>query len=90
MSAPVPRGVEHLANIRRILAGTLGIAADGIAMEHDFLDRLAMDELDLFDLADIVDRTYGLEIPEDEWAALRTVGDLCALLSARRVSVIVP
>lgn len=89
MSAPVP-GLEHLANIRRILAGTLGIAPDDIAMEHDFLDRLAMDELDLFELADTVNRTYGLEIPGYEWAELRTVGDLCALLSARRVAVIVP
>lgn len=76
-----PAGVEHIANLRRILAEQLGIAAADIAIEHDFLDRLAMDELDVFEFAEAIDRTYGVEITDDEWQDLRTVGDLCALLA---------
>jgi acyl carrier protein len=89
-AAPTLPGLAHLANLRRILATILGVPPSDIAVEHDFEDRLAMDELDLFELADIIERTYGIEVTEDDVQALATVGDLCALLALRNVTVIVP
>lgn len=85
-----PPGVPHLANVRRILATILGVPPSDIAIDHGFEDRLGMDELDIFELAETIDRTYGVEIPDGEWAEISTVGDLCAQLALRNVAVIVP
>ena len=50
------------------------------AKETKFIDDLGADSLDLIELVMAVEDEFGIEIPDEAAAKVRTVGDLVALM----------
>jgi acyl carrier protein len=62
--------------IRHLIAEQLGVAAEELAPEVSLTDELAVDSLDLLEIALTVEQEFGIVIPETEVATVRTYGDL--------------
>ena len=62
--------------IRQILTDQLDLDMAKITMESDIVDDLEADSLDVVDLVMTIEDEYGLEVPDDQIEAFRTVGDV--------------
>ena len=69
--------------LRHLVAETLGISADELAAPVSLVDDLAVDSLDLLELANGIEEALGVSLPERLLAAVRTYGDLAALVVDR-------
>ncbi len=61
--------------VRDIIAATLKVDAEQIAVETSFVDDLKADSLDLVELIMAFEDEYGVEIPDEDSQAIRTVDD---------------
>ncbi len=82
----------HLhAVVRRTLAESLGIDEDVIEPDLSLADDLAVDSLELLEVAMALEDTLGVTIPRRRMEHVRTCGQLLALvLSLRDRSAAVP
>ena len=82
----------HLhAVVRRTLAESLGIDEDVIEPDLSLADDLAVDSLELLEVAMALEDTLGVTIPRRRLEHVRTCGQLLAqMLSLRDRSVAVP
>ena len=69
--------------LRHLVAETLGISADELAAPVSLVDDLAVDSLDLLELAIGIEEALDVSLPERLLAAVRTYGDLAALVVDR-------
>ncbi len=69
--------------LRHLVAETLGISADELAAPVSLVDDLAVDSLDLLELANGIEEALAVSLPERLLAAVRTYGDLAALVVDR-------
>ena len=68
---PSPEAQALLADIAEHLA----VAPDAIKPETSFVDDLNADSLDLVELGMLIEERFDLEIPQEQYGALRTLGD---------------
>jgi len=75
--------------IRKILAGlaeiveeVAGVAQDDVTAEKSFVDDLDIDSLSMVEIAVQAEDRFGVKIPDDELANLKTVGDAVNYVSA--------
>lgn len=61
--------------VRRIIAETLDVDINSIAMDTVVTDDLGADSLDVVDLVMSFEDEFGVEIPDDAVESIRTVGD---------------
>ena len=52
-----------------------GVAADDVTPEKSFVDDLDIDSLSMVEIAVQAEDKFGVKIPDDELANLKTVGD---------------
>lgn len=69
-----------LENIRKMLSDQLGVAADSIQPGSDIVKDLGADSLDVVELLMALEDEYGVTIPEDEVAEIKTVQDIMDVL----------
>ena len=62
--------------IKKIIAAQLGVDAGALTPELDLEDDLGADSLDAVEMIVAFEEETGISIPDDDVAALRTVGDL--------------
>lgn len=62
--------------IKQILVDQLDLDEGKITLEADIVDDLEADSLDVVDLVMTIEDEYGLEVPDDQIEAFRTVGDI--------------
>ncbi|MFI5777311.1 meromycolate extension acyl carrier protein AcpM [Nocardia sp. NPDC051570] len=67
---------EIVAGIAEIVEEVTGIEAHEVTIEKSFVDDLQIDSLSLVELAVQVEDTYGVQIPDEDMASLKTVGDV--------------
>ena len=60
---------------RGIITDQLGVSIDEITPEAGFIDDLGADSLDTIELVMAFEEEYGIEIPDEDAAKIRTVGD---------------
>ena len=66
--------------IRDSIASQLNIPAENITLETRFVEDLKADSLDLVErVMDLEDR-YGVEIPDEQLAEVKTVGQIIELI----------
>jgi acyl carrier protein len=72
--------MDHLfeARVRRLVAESLGVGFDDLSPEVSLTDDLAVDSLDLLDLALVLEEEFGLTVPERTIGEVRTYGNLVA------------
>lgn len=69
--------------LRELICDELGVEESQITLETDFITDLHCDSLELIELTNVVEEEYELEeIPEEELATLKTVGDLFRYIEA--------
>ena len=69
---------EIVQNLAEIIEEVTGIEPSEITAEKSFVDDLDIDSLSMVEIAVQTEDKYGIKIPDEELASLRTVGDVVA------------
>ncbi|MFO7193147.1 MULTISPECIES: acyl carrier protein [Thermocrispum] len=64
-----------LAGLAEIVEEVAGVAKDEVTPEKSFVDDLDIDSLSMVEIAVQAEDKFGVKIPDDELANLKTVGD---------------
>lgn len=64
--------------VKDIIADQLDVEADEITLEAVITDDLGADSLDVVDLVMSLEDEFGVEIPDEAMANIKTVGDIVA------------
>ncbi|MBQ9459142.1 MAG: acyl carrier protein [Oscillospiraceae bacterium] len=75
---------ELFATMQNLIAEQFTLSPEEITMTSSFTDDLGADSVDLVELVMAMEDEFGLdEIPEEELAQLKTVGDCVRFLSGK-------
>ena len=69
-----------LTGLAEIVEEVAGVAADDVTAEKSFVDDLDIDSLSMVEIAVQTEDKYGVKIPDEDLAGLRTVGDVVAYI----------
>jgi acyl carrier protein len=69
-----------IAGIAEIIEEVTGIEPSEVTIEKSFVDDLDIDSLSMVEIAVQTEDKYGVKIPDEDLAALRTVGDAVAYI----------
>lgn len=61
--------------LRKIIVENLGVEESKVTMEASFREDLKADSLDLVELIMAIEEEFGGEVPDQDAAAMKTVGD---------------
>ncbi|GLY66096.1 acyl carrier protein [Amycolatopsis taiwanensis] len=73
---------EILAGLAEIVEEVAGVAQDDVSSEKSFVDDLDIDSLSMVEIAVQAEDKFGVKIPDDELANLKTVGDAVDYVAA--------
>ncbi len=71
--------------MRAIIASQLNVDKEAVRAELNFKEDLGADSLDLFELAMVLEREFGLEIPTEDFEKIVTVQDAMDYLKSKGV-----
>jgi acyl carrier protein len=66
---------EIRTGLAEIVEEVAGVATDDVTVEKSFVDDLDIDSLSMVEIAVQAEDKFGVKIPDDELANLKTVGD---------------
>lgn len=66
---------EILSDLADIVNEVAGVDTSEVTREKSFVDHLDIDSLSMVEIAVQVEDRFGVKVPDDELANLRTVGD---------------
>lgn len=72
----------NLDKVKEIIVDELGCELDEVTLEAQFIDDLGADSLAILQLMMSVEEEFDIEIPEEDVATLKTVGDFVKYLEA--------
>jgi acyl carrier protein len=67
---------EIIAGLAEIIEEVTGIEPSEVTVEKSFVDDLDIDSLSMVEIAVQTEDKYGVKIPDEDLAGLRTVGDV--------------
>jgi len=73
---------ELLTGLAEIVEEVAGVAKDDVTSEKSFVDDLDIDSLSMVEIAVQAEDKFGVKIPDDELANLKTVGDAVDYVAA--------
>ncbi|OQO89277.1 acyl carrier protein [Saccharomonospora piscinae] len=73
---------EILSGLAEIVEEVAGVSADDVSAEKSFVDDLDIDSLSMVEIAVQAEDKFGVKIPDDELANLKTVGDAVDYVAA--------
>lgn len=71
-----------LETIKKVVAESMGVEESELTAETSFKEDLNADSLDLFELVMALEEATGVEIPSEELANIKTIGDVEKYLNA--------
>jgi len=74
-----------LEKMKEIIAEQLGVSIGELGLDTSFKDDLDADSLDLFELIMALEDEYDIEIPAEESAKLKTLGDVVEYLKEQGI-----
>ncbi len=72
--------------VKAIVAEKLGVNADQVKPESNFVDDLGADSLDTVELVMAFEEKFGIEIPDEDAEKMKSVGDAISYLKGKGVS----
>ena len=75
---------DIIAGLGEIVEEVAGVAAADVTPEKSFTDDLDIDSLSMVEIAVQAEDKFGVKIPDDELANLKTVGDAVAYIEANK------
>ncbi|WP_436495518.1 acyl carrier protein [Actinokineospora sp. HUAS TT18] len=76
-----PSEAEILEGLAEIVEEVAGVAPDDVTPGKSFVDDLDIDSLSMVEIAVQAEDKFGVKIPDDELANLKTVGDAVSYIS---------
>ena len=73
---------EILPELAAIVEEVAGVEAAEVSAEKSFVDDLDIDSLSMVEIAVQAEDKFGVKIPDDELANLKTVGDAVSYIAA--------
>ena len=73
-----------LDKVKEIIVEQLGVDADQIKLESNFVDDLGADSLDTVELIMSFEEEFGVEIPDTEAEKIKTVKDVINYIEANK------
>jgi acyl carrier protein len=73
---------EIQTGLAEIVEEVAGVAQDDVTSEKSFVDDLDIDSLSMVEIAVQAEDRFGVKIPDDELANLKTVGDAVSYVAA--------
>jgi acyl carrier protein len=75
---------DTLAGLGEIVEEVAGVPAADVTAEKSFTDDLDIDSLSMVEIAVQAEDKFGVKIPDDELAKLKTVGDAVTYIEANK------
>jgi acyl carrier protein len=75
---------DVVATMREVLASELDVEADKVNADARFKEDLDADSLDLVEVVLALEEKFGIEIPDEEIASVKTVGEAADLVIAKQ------
>jgi acyl carrier protein len=72
---------DILEGLAEIVEEVAGVAVEDVTPEKSFVDDLDIDSLSMVEIAVQAEDRFGVKIPDDELANLKTVGDAVSYVS---------
>ncbi len=72
------------AKVKNIIVDQLGSSEDEIKLESSFIEDLGADSLDIVELVMAMEEEFEVEIPDEEAANIKTVGDAVKFIKDRK------
>lgn len=69
-------------SVQNILVEQLGVDADIVTMESNFIDDLNADSLDIVELVMAMEQEFGISIPDEDAEKIKSVGDAVEFIKA--------
>lgn len=66
--------------VREIICEQLDVDSDEVTMQSSIMDDLEADSLDVVDLVMLLEEEFEVQIPDEEIANIKTVGDIVTYL----------
>jgi len=73
---------EILDGLADIVEEVAGVAKDDVTVDKSFVDDLDIDSLSMVEIAVQAEDKFGVKIPDDELANLKTVGDAVTYIAS--------
>ncbi|GAA3876557.1 acyl carrier protein [Saccharothrix violaceirubra] len=70
--------------LAEIVEEVAGVAADDVTPDKSFVDDLDIDSLSMVEIAVQAEDRFGVKIPDDQLAGLKTVGDAVDYITANK------
>jgi acyl carrier protein len=80
----VADNTEILAGLAEIVEEVAGIEKADVTADKTFVDDLDIDSLSMVEIAVQAEDKFGVKIPDDELANLKTVGDAVDYIAANK------
>ena len=71
-----------LEKIQELVADGLGVDAAKVLPETSFKEDLGADSLDLYELVMAFEDEFGVSLPDEEIAKMKTVGDIVTFITS--------
>ncbi len=75
---------DVVKTMQEVLASELDVDADKVNADARFKEDLDADSLDLVEVVLALEEKFGIEIPDDEIAGVKTVGEAADLVIAKQ------
>ncbi len=75
---------DIIAGLGEIVEEVAGVSAADVTAEKSFTDDLDIDSLSMVEIAVQAEDKFGVKIPDDELANLKTVGDAVNYIAANK------
>ena len=75
---------DIVAGLGEIVEEVAGVSAADVTVDKSFTDDLDIDSLSMVEIAVQAEDKFGVKIPDDELANLKTVGDAVAYIEANQ------
>lgn len=66
--------------VRAVIVNAMGAAPEAVTLDARFLEDFCADSLDFVELSIQIEEAFEVEIADDEWLAVRTVGEVVELV----------
>lgn len=78
---------EIIAELGQIVEEVTGIEPSEVTVDKSFVDDLDIDSLSMVEIAVQTEDKYGVKVPDEDLAGLRTVGDIVAYIQKLEAEV---
>lgn len=72
--------MKNFEKVKEVLIDTIDCEAEDVKLEASLKDDLDVDSLDAVEVNMALEEEFGIEIPDDELFAMKTVGDIVKYL----------